>query len=92
MIPAGAEEEVKVMNSEVKVMNSDLDRIEKNLDAALIQNKVHHDVNYSVKSGVAACEIEVSRFVGLQTDIHALPSLRANRKRFDPAYTDQCAY
>jgi hypothetical protein len=49
-------------------------------------------VNYSVKSGVAACEIEVSRFVGLQTDIHALPSLRANRKRFDPAYTDQCAY
>ena len=34
-------------------MNSDLDEgIEKNLDAALIQNKMHHDVSYAVKNGV----------------------------------------
>jgi len=36
-----------------KAMNSDLDAgIEKNLDAALIQNKMHHDVSYAVKNGV----------------------------------------
>ena len=46
VLPAGAEREAKAMNS-------DLDQgIEKNLDAALIQNKMHHDVKYSVKSGV----------------------------------------
>ena len=46
VLPAGAEREAKAMNS-------DLDQgIEKNLDAALIQNKLHHDVKYSVKNGV----------------------------------------
>ena len=34
-------------------MNSDLDQgIEKNLDAALIQNKMHDSVKYAVKNGV----------------------------------------
>jgi osmotically-inducible protein OsmY len=34
-------------------VNSDLDQgIEHNLDASLIQNKMHDDVKYEVKSGV----------------------------------------
>ena len=54
VIPAGAEKEAKAMNS-------DLDQgIEKNLDAALIQNKMHHDVKYSVKSGVVTLTGEVN--------------------------------
>jgi osmotically-inducible protein OsmY len=51
--PAGSEREAKAMNS-------DLDKgIEKNLDAALIQNKMHHNVTYSVKSGVVTLDGEV---------------------------------
>jgi hyperosmotically inducible protein len=54
VIPVGAEKETKAMNS-------DLDQgIEKNLDAALIQNKMHHDVKYSVKSGVVTLTGEVN--------------------------------
>jgi hyperosmotically inducible periplasmic protein len=54
VLPAGAEREAKAMNS-------DLDQgIEKNLDAALIQNKMHHDVKYSVKSGVVTLTGEVN--------------------------------
>ncbi len=54
VIPAGAEREAKAMNS-------DLDQgIEKNLDAALIQNQMHHDVKYSVKSGVVTLTGEVN--------------------------------
>jgi osmotically-inducible protein OsmY len=42
-------------------VNSDLDQgIEKNLDAALIQNKMHHDVKYQVKSGVVTLTGEVN--------------------------------
>ena len=42
-------------------MNSDLDQgIEKNLDAALIQNKMHHNVKYEVKSGVVTLTGEVN--------------------------------
>ena len=42
-------------------MNSDLDQgIEKNLDAALIQNQMHHNVKYSVKSGVVTLTGEVN--------------------------------
>jgi osmotically-inducible protein OsmY len=52
--PAGAEREAKAMNS-------DLDQgIEKNLDAALIQNQMHHNVKYSVKSGVVTLTGEVN--------------------------------
>jgi hyperosmotically inducible protein len=54
VLPAGSEREAKAMNS-------DLDQgIEKNLDAALIQNKMHHDVKYSVKSGVVTLTGEVN--------------------------------
>ena len=52
--PAGSEREARAMNS-------DLDQgIEKNLDAALIQNKMHHNVKYSVKSGVVTLDGEVN--------------------------------
>ena len=54
VLPVGAEREAKAMNS-------DLDQgIEKNLDAALIQNKMHHNVKYSVKSGVVTLDGEVN--------------------------------
>ena len=54
VIPAGSEREAKAMNS-------DLDQgIEKNLDAALIQNQMHHNVKYSVKSGVVTLDGEVN--------------------------------
>jgi hyperosmotically inducible periplasmic protein len=54
VLPSGAEREAKAMNS-------DLDQgIEKNLDAALIQNKMHHNVKYSVKSGVVTLTGEVN--------------------------------
>jgi hyperosmotically inducible protein len=54
VIPVGVEKEAKAMNS-------DLDQaIEKNLDAALIQNKMHDNVKYSVKSGVVTLTGEVN--------------------------------
>jgi osmotically-inducible protein OsmY len=46
VIPVGQEKDARAMNS-------DLDQgIEKNLDAALIQNKMHDSVKYAVKNGV----------------------------------------
>jgi len=54
VIPPGLEKEAKAVNS-------DLDEgIEKNLDAALIQNKLHEDVKYEVKSGVVTLTGEVN--------------------------------
>ena len=54
VLPPGAE-------SQAKAVNSDLDAgIEKNLDAALIQNKLHKSVTYSVKSGVVTLSGEVN--------------------------------
>src|SRR4029077_7037749 len=54
VIPVGIEEEAKAVNS-------DLDKgIEKNLDAALIQNKMHDNVKYEVKSGVVTLTGEVN--------------------------------
>ena len=54
VIPVGLEKETKTVNS-------DLDQgIEKNLDAALIQNKMHDDVKYKVKSGVVTLTGEVN--------------------------------
>jgi len=53
VIPVGQEKETRAMNS-------DLDQgIEKNLDAALIQNKMHDSVNYLVKNGVVTLSGEV---------------------------------
>ncbi len=54
VIPVGAEKEAKTVDS-------DLDKgIEKNLDAALIQNKMHGNVKYEVKSGVVTLTGEVN--------------------------------
>jgi hyperosmotically inducible periplasmic protein len=47
--------------SDEKQVNSDLDKgVEKNLDAALIQNRLHKDVKYSVKNGVVTLTGEVN--------------------------------
>ncbi len=54
VIPVGVEKEAKAVNS-------DLDKgIEKNLDAALIQNRMHDNVNYQVKNGVVTLTGEVN--------------------------------
>jgi hyperosmotically inducible protein len=54
VIPVGAEKDAKAVNS-------DLDEgIERNLDAALIQNKMHDTVKYGVKSGVVTLSGEVN--------------------------------
>ena len=54
VLPVGAE-------SDAKAVNSDLDKgIEKNLDAALIQNEMHESVKYDVKNGVVTLTGEVN--------------------------------
>jgi hyperosmotically inducible protein len=54
VIPPGVE-------SDAKAVNSDLDKgIEKNLDAALIQNRVQKSVKYDVKNGVVTLTGEVN--------------------------------
>lgn len=54
VIPVGGEKEAKAVNS-------DLDEgIEKNLDAALIQGRLHDSVKYEVKSGVVTLTGEVN--------------------------------
>lgn len=54
VIPVGAEKEAKAVNS-------DLDAgIEKNLDAALIQNRMHENVKYAVKNAVVTLTGEVN--------------------------------
>jgi osmotically-inducible protein OsmY len=54
VLPLGAE-------SDARAMNSDLDKgIEQNLDAALIQSKLHDGVKYAVKSRVVTLTGEVN--------------------------------
>jgi osmotically-inducible protein OsmY len=54
VVPPGAE-------SEAKAVNSDLDKgIEKNLDAALIQNRLRKNVKFHVKSSVVTLTGEVN--------------------------------
>jgi osmotically-inducible protein OsmY len=54
VIPPGGE-------NAARAMNSDLDTgIEKNLDAALIQNGLHRNVKYDVKNGAVTLTGEVS--------------------------------
>ena len=54
VIPVGAEKAAKAVNS-------DLDEgIQNNLDAALIQNHLHENVKYEVKSGVVTLTGEVN--------------------------------
>jgi len=54
VIPIGAEKEAKAVNADLDV------GIEKNMDAALIQNKLHDNVKYEVKSGVVTLTGEVN--------------------------------
>jgi osmotically-inducible protein OsmY len=54
VIPVGAEKEAKAVNSDLD------DGIEKNLDAALIQNRMHDNVKYEVKSGVVTLSGDVN--------------------------------
>ena len=54
VVPVGIEKEAKAVNSDLD------DGIEKNLDAALIQNKMHDNVKYEVKSGVVTLTGEVN--------------------------------
>ena len=50
-----------VGGKDAKAVNSDLDKgIEQNLDAALIQNHMHKNVTYEVKSGVVTLSGEVN--------------------------------
>jgi hyperosmotically inducible protein len=54
VIPPGAE-------SDAKAVNSDLDKgVEKNLDAALIQHRLHNNVKYGVKNSVVTLTGEVN--------------------------------
>ena len=49
------------VESDSKTVNADLDRgIEKNLDAALIQNKLHKSVKYAVKNAAVTLTGEVN--------------------------------
>ena len=54
VLPPGLEKEAKAVNSDLD------DGIEKNLDAALIENKLHESVKYEVKSGVVTLTGEVT--------------------------------
>ena len=54
VIPVGVEKEAKAVNSDLET------GIEKNLDAALIQNKMHDNVKYEVKNGVVTLTGEVN--------------------------------
>ncbi len=54
VVPVGVEKEARAVNA-------DVDKgIEKNLDAALIVNKMHDNVKYDVKSGVVTLSGEVN--------------------------------
>jgi hyperosmotically inducible periplasmic protein len=67
VIPVGIEKEAKAVNS-------DLDKgIEKNLDAALIQNKMHDTVKYDVKSAVVTLTGDVnSQYKRTQAEMVAM--------------------
>jgi hyperosmotically inducible protein len=66
--------------SEAKAVNSDLDKaIEKNLDAALIQNKLHKSIKYDVKSGVVTLHgavISQSKLVQAEQIASAVPNVK----------------
>jgi len=73
VLPPGGE-------SDAKAMSSDLDKgIEKNLDAALIQNKFDKDVKYKVKSGVVTLTGDVnseSKRARVQKVASAVPNVQ----------------
>jgi hyperosmotically inducible protein len=73
VLPPGAE-------SNTKAVNSDLDKgIDKNLDAALIQNRLHKGVKYEVKNGVVTLTGKVnseSKRAQVQTVASAVPNVQ----------------
>lgn len=73
VLPPGAE-------SNTKAVNSDLDKgIDKNLDAALIQNRLHKGVKYDVKNGVVTLTGKVSsesKRAQVQTVASAVPNVQ----------------
>lgn len=73
VLPPGSE-------SDSKTVNSDTDEaIEKNLDAALIQNKLKKNVKYDVKNGVVTLTGEVnseSKRAGVQKLASTVPNVR----------------
>jgi hyperosmotically inducible protein len=73
VLPAGA-------GQEAKAINSDLDQgIAKNLDAVLIQNRMHEDVQYGVTNGVVTLRGEVSsehERRGAETIATAVPNVK----------------
>jgi hyperosmotically inducible protein len=54
VVPPGLEKEAKAVNSDLD------DGIEKNLDAALIEDRLHENVKYEVKAGVVTLTGEVN--------------------------------
>jgi hyperosmotically inducible protein len=73
VLPPGVE-------STAKTINSDLDKgIEKNLDAALLENNLNKGVDYKVKNGVVTLTGEVnsqSRRAQVQTIAAAVPNVQ----------------
>jgi hyperosmotically inducible protein len=72
VIPSGVEKEAKAVNSDLD------DGIEKNLDAALIQNHLDKRVKYDVKNGVVTLTGEVnseSRRAYAETIAKAVPNV-----------------
>jgi hyperosmotically inducible protein len=66
---------------EIETVNSDLDQgIEKNLDAALIQNRMHDDVKYEVKNGVVTLNGDVNS-EHMRTDVEKIASSVPNVKQ-----------
>ncbi len=72
--PAGAEKEAKSVNSDLD------DGIKKNLDAALIQHKMHDNVKYDVKNGVVTLTGKVNSQVK-RDDVEKLAARVPNVKQ-----------
>ncbi len=67
--------------SDARAVNADFDKaIEKNLDAALIQNKLHRTVKFSVKNGVVTLTGEVD-FQSTRDDAEHIASSIPNVKQ-----------
>ncbi len=69
VLPAGAE-------SDAKAVSSDLDKgIDKNLDAALIQNRLNKDISYDVKNGVVTLKGNVNSEIRRNQAAHIASSV-----------------
>ena len=69
VLPAGAEHDAKAVDS-------DLDKgIDKNLDAALIQNRLNKDISYDVKNGVVTLKGNVNSEIRRNQAAHIASSV-----------------